>query len=306
MNRIIVDTIVRKCLGYRKGERFLIVHDEKREELATSFYNIAQRLGIDVSIVNMRCRKMHGEEPPETVREALKKADAAVLFTTMSLSHTKARKTASTRFGTRIASLPGVTVEMLKRAIPLDYESLRKRARNVAQILTKANKAEIRTKKGTHITMSLKGRKGFIDSGLYLDSGSFGNLPAGEACIAPLENSTNGRLIVDGSAPLVGKLKQPVEIIIKNGYAQNVPIKRIASAIKKHGKKALNVAEFGIGLNPKAKLTGSVLEDEKVMGTCHIALGNNKSFGGHIACPSHLDFVTQKPTIKVDGKALII
>jgi len=306
MDKNLVAIISRNCLGYRKGERFLIVYDEKRANLAKGFYARALELGLDVTMVNMACRKMHGQEPPKAVARALIKADAAILLTTMSLSHTKARKVASSRFGTRIASLPGVTYDMLRRAIPVDYRSLKKRAQAVAQILTNGKKVEISTKKGTHITMSIKGRKGFIDSGLYVNKGGFGNLPAGEACIAPLESTANGRLIVDGAAPLVGRLKQPVEIVIKNGYARNVPIPKISRAIKKLGKNALNVAELGIGLNPKARITGKVLEDEKAMGTAHIALGNNISFGGHVKCPSHLDFVFQKPTINIDGKRLII
>lgn len=297
----IVRTIVKRCLGYKKGEQFLIVCDDKLYALAYDFYKLTKSLGVESILLQMAPRKMHGQEPPEVVASALKQANAAVLLTSVSLSHTKARKTASFEYGTRIASLPGITEEILKRSISINYSSLQKKAARLAHLLTKAKRVEVSTKNGTHLVMSVNGRKGFSDNGIYTEKGAFGNLPAGEACIAPCEGTTNGRLVVDGSAPFAGRLKRPVEIIIRNGYAQDIPTSGISALKKSLGRRVLNVAELGIGLNPKAKVTGNTLEDEKAQETAHIAFGNNKSFGGQVSCPSHLDFVFFKPTILIDG-----
>lgn len=275
--------------------------DDKLCKLAYEFYRLAQSQGIESSCFLIKPRQMHGQEPPAVVAEALKKADAALLFTSMSLSHTKARKIASKKYGTRIGSLPGVTLAMLNRAICLNYSNLAKKTTKLANSLTKAKKIEVYTEAGTHLTMSVKGRRGFSDNGLYIKSGAFGNLPAGEACISPLEGTANGQLVIDGSAPFLGKLKKSLKIKIKNGYAENVPIAKMRPLVHLYGRKILNVAELGIGLNPKAKVTGSILEDEKSLGTAHIAFGNNKSFGGRVSCPSHLDFVFLKPTVIADG-----
>ena len=304
MDKEIVKTIVKRCLGYKKGEQCLIVCDDRLHALAYSFYKATKLLGVESILLEMAPRKMHGEEPPEAIAAALKQADLAVLFTSMSLSHTKARKDASKKYGTRIASLPGVTLEILKRSIRLSYPSLKKKVAKVSRLLTKGKKLEVYTEKGTRLVMSIKGREGFADNGLYMKRGAFGNLPAGEACIAPLEGTTNGRLVVDGSMPLVGRLKRPIKIIIKNGYAQNIPLPQMRSLVKSLGRCALNIAEFGIGLNPKAKVTGNVLEDEKAERTAHIAFGNNKSFGGKVSCTSHLDFVFFKPVILINGVRL--
>lgn len=297
----IVRTIVKRCLGYEKGEHLLIVCDDKLHVLAYKFYTATKSLNIESILMQISPRKMHGQEPPDAIASALKEADLAVLLTSMSLSHAKARKEASSKFGTRIASLPGATEEMLKRSIRINYSSLYKKVARLTRLLTKGKKVEIYTDKGTHLVMSIKGRKGFPDNGLYVKRGAFGNLPAGEACIGPCEGTTNGRLVVDGSMPLVGRLKRPIEIIIKNGYAQNIPLPKMKPLVRSLGKCVLNVAELGIGLNPKAKVTGRVLEDEKAIGTAHIALGNNKSFGGRVSCPCHLDFVFFDPVIIIDG-----
>ena len=66
-----------------------------------------------------------------------------------------------------------------------------------------------------------------------------------------------------------------------------------------------NVAELGIGTNYKAKIRGNILEDEKVLGTCHIAFGNNKHFGGKVDVPFHVDFVIQNPTIYSDDVLIL-
>ncbi|MBN1354271.1 MAG: aminopeptidase [Candidatus Omnitrophica bacterium] len=301
MQRNIAETIIKVNLGYKKGEELLVVCDNKLHDLAYGFYKESLLLGCESIIMEMVARDSHGEEPPRTVATALKNSDLAVLFTSMSLSHTKTRKIACHKYGVRIASLPGATGRMLERTIPVNYSSLKNSVKRVTRLLTKGKKVEVRTGNGTNLTMSIEGRKGFPDNGLYVKGGSFGNLPAGEACIAPREGTTNGRLIIDGSAPFMGRIKRPIEIIIKNGYARDIASREVRTALKSFGKAALNVAELGIGLNPRAIITGNILEDEKAKNTAHIAFGNNKSFGGKISCPSHLDFVFLKPLIKIDG-----
>lgn len=300
----IVNTVIKKCLGFKKGEHLLIVCDDKSQMLAQLFYKTMQKEGIESTLLKISLQKMHGQEPPKEVSSALKAADIAILLTSMSLSHTRARKEACSKYGTRIASLPGITKEVLLRSIKLNYSVLKKRVERVANLLTEGKRLEVYTDKGTALTMSIKERRGFSDHGLYTKPGAFGNLPAGEACIAPCEGTTNGRLIVDGSAPFVGRLKKPIEINIKNGLIQNMPLTEIASLIKPLGKCALNIAEFGIGFNPCAQVTGNVLEDEKARQTAHLAIGANISFGGRISCPCHLDFVFLNPLIIIDGKRL--
>lgn len=302
MQKKIVETIIHKCFGLRKNEHLLIVTDDVLFPLAYDLYKTVRAMNINGVLVDMPPLRMHGEEPPRIVRYALQKADVALLLTSKSLSHTKARKEASKKYGTRIASLPGVTLDILQRAIDVDYDVLKKTAFKLARKLSAGKQVEIYTDRGTHLSMSIKGRKGFSDDGAYTGRGAFGNLPAGEACIAPLENTCNGYLIVDGSAPMVGRVKKPVGISIENGYAKNMPFPMLERLMKTIGKKAFNVAEFGIGINKKAKVKGRILEDEKAVSTAHIALGNNKSFGGKVYCPCHLDFVFMDPVIFIDGK----
>ncbi|GAI14876.1 unnamed protein product, partial [marine sediment metagenome] len=136
--------------------------------------------------------------------------------------------------------------------------------------------------------------------------GNFSNLPAGEAYIAPVENKSNGNIVVDGSFAPIGFLKNKVTLEIKNG--QIVSLKgnqRLNAVFKKYGKKERTLCEFGIGTNPKAKITGNVLEDEKVLGSIHIAFGHNLGFGGKNKAKIHLDGVIKKPSVWIDEQQII-
>ena len=113
---------------------------------------------------------------------------------------------------------------------------------------------------------------------------------------------------MDASFASIGKLKHPIKLFVKNGYAVTMigrGSKKLENLLNSVGKEARNMAEFGIGTNEKAKVTGKVLEDEKVKGTCHIALGNNAGFGGKVNVQLHLDGVIRKPTIFVDERKIM-
>jgi len=144
---------------------------------------------------------------------------------------------------------------------------------------------------------------------VYLQKkGTFGNLPTGEIFVAPVEGAANGVFVVDSSFAGIGKLKSPINIFVENGYAVNITGDKselLDELLDQVGKEARNIAELGIGTNEKAQITGNILEDEKVMGTCHIALGNNSGFGGKVDVQLHMDGIIKKPTIFVDNAKII-
>ena len=106
-----------------------------------------------------------------------------------------------------------------------------------------------------------------------------------------------------------GRTKHPLIFFVEKGKVVRITDGRkppkIEELLEKTGEKARNIAEFGIGLNRKAKVTGRVLEDEKAFGTIHIALGNNIGFGGRVNVPLHIDCVIRKPTVYFDKKVFM-
>ncbi|OPZ98068.1 MAG: hypothetical protein BWY70_01327 [Bacteroidetes bacterium ADurb.Bin408] len=107
----------------------------------------------------------------------------------------------------------------------------------------------------------------------------------------------------------IGMITTPVTIEIVHGYAEKIyggpQAEQIAELLDKSGRDARAVAEFGIGTNYKAILTGMILEDEKVFGTIHIAFGNNISMGGRIAVSSHYDALIKEPYVYFDNELIM-
>ena len=293
------------CMGLKKSEKFLIITDDKLLKLADIFYKGANEMGYDAVIVKYPPGEVHGEEPPRLVQDVLMKADVVLLLTSKSLSHTRARKLAS-QCGVRMASLPGISYDIIVRTLGFDYRKTKEKINNIAEKLTRAKKITVKTKSGTEISFSVAGRKGFSDTGIYKRKGEFGNLPAGEACIAPLEGTAEGVIVIDASIAGMGKLKKHITVEIKKGLLVRSKPERFKKQLDKYGKNSDNLAEFGIGLNPEARVTGNVLEDEKALGTCHFAFGTNISFGGKVKAPVHIDAVLYKPEIYLDGKRLVL
>ena len=296
-----------QCLGVRANETVLIVTDPARWELAVPFRKVAAEMGAEALLLEMDERQTHGSEPPELVAAAMAGADVVLAVTTKSLSHTKARKGAN-QAGARVASLPGITKETMERALFADYEAIAKRSKEVAQLLSRGENVRITTPAGTDLSLSIKGREGQPDTGIYHQPGEFGNLPAGEAYIAPVEGSAQGVLVIDGAMSGVGMLKEPIRMEVRDGAVvdlQGPEAGVLRQALEGFGEEAYMIGELGVGTNDKAVICGEVLEDEKVLGTIHLALGNNSFFGGTIQVASHLDGILREPTVLIDGELLL-
>lgn len=300
---------IRDCMGAKKNETILVITDELKREIGYSLYENALRLGHKSLLVEMKSGRINGEEPPAEVAELMQKFDVVLIPTAKSVTHTDARRAASKK-GVRVATFPGITEEIMIRGMNADYNAISKRSIRLKKILEKGKTIRVIAPAGTEITFDIGGRTAIASKGLFHKKGESGNLPTGETFLAPVEGSANGVFVVDGSFAglgLIGNVNIRVEV--KNGYAVKITggnaAKKLNAILDEVGKDARNIAEFGIGTNDSAKLSGVILEDEKVMGTVHIALGNNVTMGGSVNVPIHVDGVIKKPTVWMDGKLLM-
>ena len=249
----------------------------------------------------------HGEEPPAAVTEAFAGADVVLAPTTTSLSSTDARRQASAR-GARVATMPTITEEIFRRAVPVDYSQLRRRSEAVAELLTSAATAHVTSRAGTDIVLALEGRTGRSDDGNLREPGAFGNLPAGEGYIAPLETVGDGTIVYDGSLAGHGRIRAPVRVTVRDGraIAAETDVGRwLLETLDAGGEHGRSLAELGIGTNPAATLTGNVLEDEKVIGTAHLAFGTSAGLGGVNVASVHIDGIILRPTVELDGTRVL-
>jgi leucyl aminopeptidase (aminopeptidase T) len=190
-----------------------------------------------------------------------------------------------------------------------DYNRIAERTHRLCELLATTNEIRVEAPAGTDITMPIAGRQPHASSGLFRERGQWGNLPTGEAYLAPLEGQSNGVVVVDGSMAGVGVTSHPIRIEVRDGYATDISggpeARALIELLEPHGRDGRTVAEFGIGTNDRAILTGIILEDEKVMGTIHIAFGDNKSMGGSVRVASHLDGLVKQPTVWFDDRKIM-
>ncbi|MFH1306024.1 MAG: aminopeptidase [Candidatus Omnitrophota bacterium] len=301
-----IEAVFKSSLKLRPEESCLIVTDTLKEPIGRAFYEYARHNCARTKLIVMEPTGEHAAEPAINVAHEMLQYDVQLLVTNKSLTHTRARREATSR-GARIATMPGITEDIANRCLDVSYKSLRRRSERLYEILKETCEVRVTSKTGTDITFMV-GQDGFFgrEGGLYDHPRSFGNLPEGEIAFAP--TSCSGVYVVDASLADMGILSEPLVFKIAAGVVHEITGRRADELIQRLdsvGSAAYRVAELGIGLNTKARITGNILEDEKVNGTVHMAVGNNLSFGGNNDVPVHLDGVALKPDVYVDGKKLI-
>jgi aminopeptidase len=299
---------VRDCMGVQSGERVLVVTDAPLRTIGYAIFEAARSLGSDALVVEMPPRRTNGEEPPAEVAALMTQFDVVLCPTSKSLTHTDSRRHASAK-GVRVATLPGVTEEVMIRCMNADYHEIAARTSRVCRLMRTTNAIRVKAPAGTDIMLPVEGREAHASSGVFREKGMWGNLPTGEAYLAPLEGRSSGVVVVDGSMASVGMVDRPIRITVEDGYAAEITggesARKLIALLEPHGQDGRTVAEFGIGTNDKAMLTGVILEDEKVMGTIHIAFGDNKSMGGTVRVASHLDGLVKRPTVWFDDRLVM-
>jgi aminopeptidase len=297
--------VVHDCLGVKDGEAVLVVCNPATEGMGGRLREASAAAGAEAVLAVMDERASHAAEPPAAVAAAMLRSDVVLAPTVQSLSHTAARNAAS-EAGARVATLPGVTEDMLARVMSAEMAELRRRGHILAEALTDAGRAQITCPNGSALELDLRDREGIPDAGELTERGAFGNLPCGEGFISP--SGGNGTLVVDGSIAQLGRVAEPVTLHVEEGRlveAEGPVGRQLLELLRVHGADGTAVAELGIGTNECAILTGETLEDEKILGTCHVAFGASAGIGGTIQVPVHLDCVVTRPTVSLDGRAVV-
>src|SRR3954467_7436802 len=300
-----VQPVVRRCLNIRPDEDVVVVVDEPLQELGEKLRDAAQQSGAEAVLTVMSPRATDGSEPPAPVAEALAACDVFIAPASRSLSHTLARKRASGA-GARGATMPHVTTDMLARLMAIDFDRLKSRSHAIAELLDKGTEAKIACPRGTDLSLDLKGRHGIADDGDLTAPGAFGNLPCGEGFIAPANG--NGTMFARSIAAIGLASGHPAKLTLTNGHltdATEPEGEQLLGILREHGENGTNLAELGVGTNDRATLTGNVLEDEKILGTVHIAFGASIAIGGTVSVPIHLDCVVTEASLAIDGTQVL-
>ena len=304
-------TLIDVCTKVKPGETVLVITDMYKIDIAKVIAGTAMDRGAEAIVTVIEPRERNGQEPPVPVAEAMKKADVVFTPVTNSITHTHAVKNAAAE-GARLIVMTDFTEDMMIRGgLEANFEELKPVCKKVADAFSNGNRIKLTTPVGTHLEIDITGRRG---NALYciVEPGEFSTAPTVEANVSPIEGSANGKLVVNASIPYlgIGVITEPMVVDIADGFITRIEGGGQAEILRKdlesHGdRSAFNIAELGVGLNPKCRMCGIMLEDEGVISTCHIGIGTNITLGGNTKAPIHYDLLVWEPTVEVDGQVVI-
>jgi len=292
-------------LSLKKGEELLIVLDDSKQDIGMAFEKGARHLGANTMVYSLSKHVRPIMDIPPELSGMFK--DYSVIINTF---QSDSRETPfrvkllyeEIQFKARVGHAPGITTSMMREGpMKVDYSKIIKEADHLMEVFLNVERVHITSPSGTDFTMELGRRLWQTD--VKIKAGDFGNLPAGEVWCAPVEDGTDGVVVVDGSIGDLGGVPSPLTLKVKAGKLISVDCKDKAFAkqvweLSSIDEKASTIGELGIGLNPGARISGIMLEDEKAGETSHIAFGNNLDMdGGRNDSKTHRDFLFYKPTI---------
>ena len=297
-----------RALDIHKDESVLIIADEPYLDLARLLFTAAEKRSRHTHLLQVSQSYTGKHSLCPVVERLMQEMNVILALTSSSISHTPGRREACRR-GARFITMPAITNETFARIADMDFTRIGRLSRKLADILSIAKEIEISAPNGTRLQVGAGSAQGYADTGEVTRPGAFSNMPAGEACLAPELTGTEGELVVDSGMEVQRDDHDRLLLTIREGrcvrISGGVPALRLRRRLAVHGPEARLVAEFGIGTNDAARLSGYALEDEKVLGNIHLALGNNLSFGGTNDVPIHLDAVVYKASVVIDGRQII-
>lgn len=299
------------CTKVQEGETVLIVADTNKTKIAEVIASAAYERNAEVIITVMAPRKVHGEEPPKAIAEAMKKVNVFFIPVSKSITHTRAVKEAAEAGARGLVLTDWSEDVMISGGIEADFNKQRPVCKKLAQLFRDGKKAHLTTPLGTDLLLDLEGRRGNALT-CIVEPGEFSTVPTIEANFSPNEGTAEGTIVADASIPYlgIGVLTEPVKVKVHKGMITEITGGIQAKMLKDNLEKqndpmVYNIAELGVGLNPQARMCGIMLEDEGVFGVVHIGIGTNITLGGKIKAAVHYDLLMYRPTLDLDGNLIL-
>ena len=330
------EKILRDCLAVRK-EYLLIVGDLGYEQrrasaLATGCYLLAaKRLGLKYSLVMQEPKKVHSSADDLLIKALSEFTEYNAITIAISgkigamkvlgKSFRRYARTRQHKFASTVSLQELLTKQFgsLVEAIDVDYGKLQSVGKQVKEKLDHGSFVRVTTRAGTDMVFDIKRKYAVANTADYDEPRQGGNMPAGEVYIAPNPKGASGRVVIDGSSKIRDQtilLADPITLDVVHGQIVKISggqeAQLLENTLRWAEKKAhfpwgiRRIGELGIGINPKAKIIGPNLINEKTLGTAHVAIGSNQWFGGSVYSITHFDQVFRNPTILVDDERLRI
>ncbi len=307
------EIVVNNWLRLREGNKVCFVTSKEHEAESRMMMKAAEKIGGIPDILFVQEEGLHVGDWFDAHPDIFDPYDIIVGASDYSIITTKAADNAIAA-GKKMLSLPLSTNNGKSMLgfdfMTMDVEETRINAETALGMIGHPDSVHITTKAGTDLTFSMKDRNYTYFNGTFWPRHNFSSASF-EICIPIVEDATNGTLVCDGSFGYIGKVKEPVHIIFKDGRIVSIEDNEEGRRLKEyfesyHDEEMYVGGELGIGLNEKSRCAGECyIEDESTYHTFHIGVGRNIGLGGKHKASGHFDLVTWNPTIEFDGNLVM-
>lgn len=308
------EILTRDLFKLKQGETFVITADtESDSRVVDATARAAFACGAKPMVIWLASPLGVGKAadpmfPTESLVGALMGADAWVEFNNQWIFYSAVYdKVMKENPKIRYNCLVGMNASMMVRCIGrIDYAALEKFMARITDLTKKANKVRITNPAGMDITFkNSPSHDGDYSMGKVDTPGS--HMMSGQIFWFIDLDTINGKIVYDGSInPPLGLLKDPVILDVKNGDI--VKFEGGKEAVEYEAwlrgfkdPNMLKMAHICYGFNPGAKLTGDVVEDERIWGCIEWGIGNM----AYRPAASHSDGICLNVSVWLDGKQIL-
>jgi|TARA_B110000263_G_C15303056_1_gene508942 2,5-dihydroxypyridine 5,6-dioxygenase len=308
------DVAIRKLVNPEAGQPLIVLADTTNDlQLAEALLSAAENAGADAQlIIKTRSAPGMATKPGPVLSNAFKSAKYIVSICDDGFDASQAIQESISN-GTRIliTKVDGIEEYVLKAILDVDIDTMIKNANLCAKLWESTKVCKVTCPNGTNISFNLSPRKTIIGDGALTRDGEIDFFPGAQVNIAPVEETINGTIVVDGSDNVNGLVLTPYKMILKNGIITNIEGDSEGNKIKDwleacNQENIYHLCHFTIGLNPEAGISGNLVEDERKVAAVDFGFGYQSSdFGGTVgSCDYHMDVVISTPSIFLDGKEM--
>jgi len=311
--------ILEFCLGLGEGEKVFILFDRTNRELALSFEEEANGLKAISELFELPYGEKTASFPKSalTTAENLSEEDALVVLSSGNMINNLSIHKIISPFSrlrsirSRSLYIPPFPQESLIRIMSVDLGEYECYQDKLLRAFDGMETVELFTSAGTKVSFRVR-KFGFTPYRAAFP-GEHALFHLGEIWTAIIEDSAEGVLVYD-TCLAMGKIQSKLVLHVSEGRVSGETIvgepdpviNMYMKSLRGADENARIVGELGIGLNPNAQISGCIMEDESVRGTCHIDLGDNRSFGGSNKSDFHAGGVMMYPTIEADGRPVLV
>ena len=309
------DVAVRQMCKAKPGEKLLVLADTWTDmDVAEACLQAALAVGTQAQmLVIPRMAPNDTTEFNDAIAGAIMGSDVILgVCATMFIEKkcvVEARKKGLRIASTNIESMEDFAIEGI---CDVDYDKMIEIAHKVGELWRKTAHCQVTSALGTDISFDLRDRPIDIGDGVAPNPGEVDFFPGVSVANAPIESTINGVLVVDGNIPPGRLVREPVKVYIEKGvivkFEGGSEARELQAYFERSGDPiAKHLCHFTLGLNPRARTTGSVHQDEHVLGAITFGFGEqDPGFGGNVPpCSVHCDLVLTTAKVTIDGQVML-